>query len=128
MKKQDDKSMESASGPEVTRGRPGRRTVAERSEAVLALLSGKASVDQLATKYGVLPSTVEGWREAALKGISTALLQGDGRTEKERRLEKEVSDLKEALGRVSVERALAIKAVEEWKEQTRPSRPTRSRR
>lgn len=94
--------MESASRPEVRRGRPGRRPVAERSEAVLALLSGKASVDQLATKYVVLPSTVGGWREAALKAISTALLQGDGRTEKERRLETEVSDLKEALGRVSV--------------------------
>lgn len=75
MKKQDDKLVESGSGPEVTPGRPGRRIVAERSEAVLALLSGKASVDQLATKYGVLAS-----------------------------------------------------AVEEWKEQTRPSRPTRSRR
>lgn len=112
----------------LTRGRPGRRTVAERQEAVLALLSGKSSVDQVARQYGVLPETVLGWRDAALEGISAALVQGDGRTERERALEKELRELKEAFGRVSIERALAVKAVEEWKEQTRPSRPARSRR
>lgn len=95
---------------------------------MLQLLAGKASVDQLAKKYGVYPETIEGWRETAVEGIGTALLSGDGRSERERSLERENRELREALGRVSVERALAMKAVEEWKEQSRPSRPTRSRR
>lgn len=133
MKKPDEKTKDATktggeTEPTVTRGRPGRRTAAERQEAVLALLSGKSSVDQVARQYGVLPETVLGWRDAALEGISAAPVQGDGRTERERALEKELRELKEAFGRVSIERALAIKAVEEWKEQTRPSRPARSRR
>ena len=44
-----------AEAPSV-RGRPGRRSVEERRDAVLALLAGKASVDVLAKKYGVLLS------------------------------------------------------------------------
>jgi transposase-like protein len=94
---------------------------------VMKLLSGRASVDQLAQQYGVLPATIEGWRQAALDGISKALLT-DGRTERERELERENRDLKDALSRATVERALAIRAVEEWKQQSRPSRPARSRR
>jgi hypothetical protein len=91
-------------------------------------MSGKASGDQLAQQYGVLPETVLGWRDAALEGISAALLQGDGSTERERALEKKVRELEAPFSQVSIERALAMKAVEEWKTQTRPSRPTRSRR
>ena len=118
----------SGTDPTVVRGRPGRRTVAARREAVLKLLSGRASVDQVARQYGVLSETVEGWRDAALAGIEQALVIGDGRTQRERELERQVKELKDALGDAMVERAVAIRAVEEWKQQTRPSRPTRSRR
>ena len=112
----------------MVRGRPGRRTVAERHDAVLRLLSGRASADQLARQYGVLPETVLGWRDTALSAFESALRSGDGRSERERALEREVVDLKDALSRATVERAVAIRAVEEWKQQTRPSRPTRLRR
>ena len=95
---------------------------------MLKLLSGRASVDQLAREYGVYPETVEEWRAAALAGLEKGLADADGRSERERTLERENQDLREALSRVTVERALAMKAVEEWKQQTRPSRPTRSRR
>lgn len=70
--------------PQVPRGRPGRRTVEDRKEAVLALLSGKATVDQLAQKYGVYPATVEGWRDEALKAVETTFRQGQARTEQDR--------------------------------------------
>ena len=40
----------------VVRGQPGRRSVEDRRWAVLELLSGKASVDQVATRYGVKPN------------------------------------------------------------------------
>lgn len=112
----------------AVRGRPGRRSSGERREAVLALLAGKASVDQVARQYGVHPQTVEGWRDAALIAIEQAMSLGGGPTLRERELEKEVGQLKAAVAQLSVERALAIQGVEEWKRQSRPSRPTRSRR
>ena len=114
--------------PSVRRGRPGRRSVAEKRQAVLSLLSGKASVDQLARQYGVSAETVVGWRDQALVGIEEVLARGDSRTPRERELEREVKELREAVGRVSVERALAMQAVEEWKRTSRPTRPARSRR
>lgn len=113
---------------EVVRGRPGRRTVAERKEAVLALLAGKASVDQLARKYGVLPETVEKWREQAVAGIEEVLLRGDTATPRERELERELGEVKKALSTLAVDHALAMQAVKEWKEASRPTRPARSRR
>jgi len=39
----------------VRRGRPGRRSVDEGKEAVVELLPGKASVDQVAFRFGVDP-------------------------------------------------------------------------
>ena len=54
------------------RGRPGRRSVEERKTAVLELISGKATVDQLARRFGVRPETIEGWRTDALAGIEEA--------------------------------------------------------
>ncbi len=114
--------------PGVSRGRPGRRSVAERKAAVLALLAGKASVDQLARRYGVLPETVDKWREQAIAGIEEVLLRGDAASPWERELEREGNQLKAALTTVSVEHALAMQAVKEWKEATRPTRPVRSRR
>ncbi len=111
----------------VVRGRPGRRSLEDRLNAAMELLSGKASVDQVARRYGVQPETVEGWRESALAGVDLALLTG-GRSERERELEKQAAELRDALGGATVERAVALNAVEEWKKQTRPSRPRRSSR
>ena len=123
---------EAASAPEddqtVKRGRPGRRTAQNKADAVLRLLSGKATVDQLARELGVRPATVEGWREAALEGMQATLASGDGKTERERELEKQVRDLQETLQRTTVERAVALKAIEEWRRSSRPTRPARSRR
>ena len=95
---------------------------------MLELLSGKASLDQVARQYGVSADTVAGWRERALQGIQEALAQGDQGSARERELAKENQQLREALSQVTVERALALKAVEEWKRSSRPSRPARSRR
>jgi transposase-like protein len=114
--------------PEVVRGRPGRRTADQRRDAVLAVLSGKATVDQTALKYGVLPDTVEGWRDEAVAAIGSSFARGDSRSARERELEREVDELKRVVGTLSVEKAVLLKAVDEWKRETRPSRPTRSRR
>jgi len=52
----------------VRRGRPGRRSLDEGREAVVELLSGKATVYQVAFRFGGHPKTVEKWREVALGG------------------------------------------------------------
>ena len=64
---------------EVVRGRPGRRSAADREEAVLELMSGKASVDQLARRFGVQPETIEGWRAEALEGMREGVRTPDRR-------------------------------------------------
>lgn len=119
-------SPEGAEG--TTRGRPGRRSAADRREAVLELLSGKASVDQLAKRYGVLATTVTGWRDDALSGIEEALRHGEGGSPRERELEDRVEELEEALKDVSLKYALASRGVEEWKSTARPTRRRRSRK
>ena len=114
-----------AEAPSV-RGRPGRRSVEERRDAVLALLAGKASVDVLAKKYGVLPSTVEGWREEALGGISEALKRGTGKSQRELELERENAHLREALADTTVQLSLVQRAIGVGG--ARPTRPAKSRK
>jgi transposase-like protein len=107
------------------RGRPGRRSAEDRRRAVLELLAGKATVDQLATRFGVLPQTVEGWRDDALAGIDEALRRGNGKSARELELEREVAALKTAVVDATVkvsmlQQTMGIKP--------RPTRPARSSR
>lgn len=83
---------------------------------MLALFAGKASVDQLARRYGVLPGTVEGWRTEALAAIEDSFRQG-GKSPRERDLERENKQLHAALSDVTVRQALLERAVK----QLRPS-------
>lgn len=52
-------------------GRPGR---IKRVEALVDLLGGTASVDQLAERLGVRAATITRWREEALPHVGRALL------------------------------------------------------
>ncbi len=129
--KKDDKGMvradapKGAVAPENVRGRPGRRTVEERRRAVLELLGGKATVDQVAMRFGVLPQTVEGWRDDALAGIDAAMKQGTGKSARELDLEAEVEVLRETALNATMQVTLLQKAMGI---KPRPSRPARSRR
>jgi hypothetical protein len=58
---------EAEAAPDVRRGRPGRRSAEERTSAVVELLSGKTTVDQLARRFGAHAGTVERWREVAIR-------------------------------------------------------------
>lgn len=108
----------------AVRGRPGRRTLADRQDAVMQVLSGKASIDQVATRLGVHPKTVEQWRDQALAGVTEALARGDVGTARERELEREVTELRESLKDVSVRYALAQQAIDKLG----PTAPARSRK
>lgn len=128
--KKDDKAAKPVVGsavpaPENVRGRPGRRTVEERRRAVLELLGGKATVDQVAMRFGVLPQTVEGWRQDALAGIDAAMKQGTGKSARELDLEAEVEVLRETALNATMQVTLLQKAMGI---KPRPSRPARSRR
>lgn len=111
----------------AARGRPGRRTLADRKEAVMQVLSGKASIDQVATRMGVYPKTVEQWRDQAVAGIGEALLRGEVGTPRERELERKVEELSENLKDVSVRYALAQQAVDKLL-RPGPTKPARLRK
>lgn len=109
------------------RARPGRRTVEERQRAVLELLAGKATVDQIARRLGVHASTVEGWRQDALVGVEQALRRGSGKSAAELELERKHRDLEKVVTTLSIQKCLLEQALEiERKE--RPTGPARSRR
>jgi transposase-like protein len=105
------------------RGRPGRRTGEERTKAVLELVSGKASVDQLAARFGVLPSTIEKWRQDALAAVADAMRRGEGRSPREAALEKELHGLERAFTNLAIKHELLERALKD-----RPSEPGRSPR
>lgn len=119
-------SLEPA-GMEVVRGRPGRRSAADREEAVLELMSGKASVDQLARRFGVQPETIEGWRTEALEGMREAMRRGTGRSERETELERQVELLRHTVTEGAIAQALLKRALDEERK-ARPTPPARSSR
>jgi transposase-like protein len=104
------------------RGRPGRRTAAERKEAVLQLLSGKASVDQLARRFGVRPETVEGWRQTALEALEEVFRQGSSKSAREQELERDRVTLEKVVTRLTMKNELMERALKEF-----PRKPGRSR-
>jgi transposase-like protein len=120
------KSKERAE-PEQKRGRPGRRSASDRLEAVRALLSGKASVEQLSQKYAVTQETIESWRAQGLEGLEAALRPGTTATTREREQERELEQLKAALTRAVMEKELLQQALDIERKQ-RPTRPSRWRR
>ena len=109
------------------RARPGRRTVEERQSAVLELLSGKATVDQIARRLGVHASTVEGWRTDALGGIEEALRRGSGKTSAELELERKNSQLEGFVTKLSIQKCLLEQALD-VERAGRPTGPARSKR
>jgi len=105
------------------RGRPGRRTAGDRSTAVLELLSGKASIDQIARRFGVNPETVLAWRQTALAGIEQAFRQGSAKPPDQIAAEKELKTLRDAFTDLSIRHELVQRAIKQ-----RPTRPGRSSR
>lgn len=105
------------------RGRPGRRTTEERTQAVCELLAGKASVDQLARRFGVYPATIERWREVALESVTAAMRQGTAKSPHELELERQLKSLERAFTDLAIRHELVQRALKE-----RPSPPGRSSR
>lgn len=83
-------------------------------------MAGKASVDQLARRFGVHPTTIEKWRELALEGVSLALRQGSGKSPEVMALEKRCKQLERAFTDVAIKKELLERFLAE-----RPTRPGR---
>jgi transposase-like protein len=97
--------------------------VNERTEAIVELLSGKATVDQVALRFGVHPKTVEKWREVALEGIEQSMRQGSGRSKREVDLERKLRMLERAFTDLAIRHELVERALSQ-----RPTRPGKSSR
>jgi transposase-like protein len=117
----------SDTGEADVRARPGRRSVEERQAAVLELMAGKATVDQIARRLGVHASTVEGWRQDALAGVAQALRRGTGKTAAELELERKNRDLEKVVTKLSIQKCLLEEALD-VERAGRPIVPARSRR
>lgn len=109
------------------RARPGRRTVEERQRAVLELMAGKTTVDQIARRLGVHAATVEGWRADALAGVEQALRRGTGKTAAELELQRKHRDLEKVVTTLSIQKCLLEQALA-TERAGRPTGPARSRR
>lgn len=118
-----ERSEAEVSGDPGGRGRPGRRTGEERMQAVLQLLAGKATVDQLARRFGVQASTIEHWREEALGAVERAMRQGTSRSPEELELERKYNALQKAFTDMAIKQELVERALA-----ARPSRPGRPSR
>ena len=103
----------------------GRRSAADRRAAALELMAGKATVDQLARRFGVRPETIEGWRQDALGGIEQAMRQGSGRSAREAELEREVRNLRAAVTDLSIDKALLKRELDKCRPPSVPARSSR---
>lgn len=99
----------------------------ERQEAVLQLLSGKATVDQIAGRLGVRPETVEGWRDDAVEGMAASLRRGSGKSPRELELEREIRELREVVTETAISKALLEQALKKERD-SRPFAGKKSRR
>lgn len=80
-------------------------------------MSGKAPVNQVAQRYGVLPETVQGWRDTALEAVSESMrlgLGGPGKSSRERELERELTDARHAVTESAIQVALLQKVIKQW--------------
>ena len=106
----------------VVRGRPGRRSAEDRTQAVLDLLAGKASVDAIARRLGVSEATVQGWRDEAAEAISATFRRG-AKAAEQVALEKENKALREVVTDLTIQNTVMKRALD-----TRPSKPGKSPR
>lgn len=64
-------------------GRRSPFTKTQKTDAVLAVLSGKQTVSEVCREFGIFASTFARWRSAALAGMEDALADNDDRNRRE---------------------------------------------
>lgn len=107
------------SAPSGRRGQPGRRSVEDKVAAIRELMAGRATVDQLALRFGVRAETIEGWRAEAMGAIEQAFRKGP--SPEERALAKQYGALQKAFTDLAIRHELATRYIE-----SHPRKPRKS--
>lgn len=79
---------------------------------MLELLSGKASISQLAMRFCVNEETISKWRDDAVEGMASSLRRGI-KSAAERKREKENQSLKAAFTEMAIKNELMERALRE---------------
>lgn len=77
----------------------------EKARIVLAVIKGEMSITEAARRYECSPTSITNWRDQFVEGGMSALAANarHGPTTKEQELERELEDVKTALGEAHVE-------------------------
>lgn len=89
----------------------------------MELLSGKATPEQISRRLGVQIETVLRWRDVAVEGMAESLKQADGKTKRERDLERELEQIKHAFTRLAIKHEILDRELSK-----RPTPPGKSSR
>ena len=79
-----------------------KHSPAFKAKVALAAISGPEPVPALASRFGVHPNQIYGWKKAMLEGAATIFEAGGGNSQAE--LERRTGELYEQIGRLTVER------------------------
>ena len=72
-----------------------------KAKVVVEAIKGQQTINQLASKYGIHPNLITGWKKQALAGLSQVLSDRRGRAEK---AEEELkAQLYQQIGQLKVE-------------------------
>ena len=93
-------------------------SVAQRREAVLALLRREEPASILARRYGISEPTLYRWRDEFLAGGEAALANGkggaDSRDREIRELKKEVEGRDQVIGELTIANRILKKKADGW--------------
>lgn len=93
-----------------------RHSAELKARAVRELLEGNATLSQVASKYGINPTMLSGWRRQLLENASEVFnceKAIKGRREADEKHESEVGNLNRMIGALTVERDYLQRSVRE---------------
>lgn len=85
-----------------------------KTKVVLEVLENNATINEIASKYNILPKSIQQWKKQFLENASLVFEEAvpvKKYKEQVREKEKQIEDLQKALGKATIERDLDIKKV-----------------
>jgi transposase-like protein len=112
VKKQKSKTQATPAASAEQRQRPGRRSATEKKAAVLKVLSGKATVEQEATRLCVHRETLQAWVDEGLAALDAAFRTASGPSDEELELKKKNQMLERLVTKYVMQKELLENALE----------------
>ena len=91
-------------------GRKSTFTAAQKRDAVMGVISKRKTVAQTCRELGSSETTCARWREQALEGMESALVDKDKRSAREDVLAKQLAEAERTIGQLALENDLLGKA------------------